>query len=177
LLTDYVLTVSVSIAAGVAALTSVFPGLFDYRVPAGVAFVGLLMLGNLRGIRESARMFAAPTYVYLVSIFGLLGYGLVLMAMGRLPLYEAPPEWQHTGAEGEVADSSRFHDRIDGTRPMTDENPPGTVFRAEIRRVRGRPIGPGPVVSARAGPSDQRPQREKAGRRIRGTDDLRCVVS
>src|SRR4029453_7691953 len=52
LLTDYILTVAVSVAAGVAALTSIFPGLFEFRVALGVAFVALLCLGNLRGIRE-----------------------------------------------------------------------------------------------------------------------------
>ncbi|HYU81849.1 MAG TPA: amino acid permease, partial [Candidatus Polarisedimenticolia bacterium] len=76
LLTDYVLTVAVSIAAGVAALTSIFPQLFDVRVTLGVAFVVVLAIGNLRGIRESATIFALPTYVYLVAIFGLLAYGL-----------------------------------------------------------------------------------------------------
>lgn len=54
LVTDYILTVSVSIAAGVAALTSIFPGLFDYGVLLGVSFIALLTLRNLRGIRESA---------------------------------------------------------------------------------------------------------------------------
>src|SRR5947209_7573845 len=75
LLTDYVLTVAVSVAAGVAALTSIFPGWFEYRVAIGVGFVALLCIGNLRGIRESGAIFTAPTYVYLVAIFGLLGYG------------------------------------------------------------------------------------------------------
>ncbi|MBI4492953.1 MAG: APC family permease [Chloroflexi bacterium] len=101
LLTDYILTVSVSIAAGVAALTSIAPELFDYRVALGVAFVVLLCLGNLRGIRESATIFAAPTYVYLVAIFGLLAFGLFRLATGTLPPYEAPAEWsQAQGAEG-----------------------------------------------------------------------------
>jgi amino acid transporter len=94
LLTDYVLTVSVSVAAGVAALTSIFPALFAQRVALGVGFVAVLCLGNLRGIRESAVLFTAPTYVYLVAIFGLLGYGLWLFATGSLPSYEAPLEWQ-----------------------------------------------------------------------------------
>jgi amino acid transporter len=93
LLVDYVLTVSVSIAAGVAALTSVFPDLFDYRVALGVAFVVLLTLGNLRGIRESGTIFTAPTYVYLVAIYGLLAYGLFRFATGTLPAYQPPPEW------------------------------------------------------------------------------------
>ncbi len=93
LLTDYVLTVSVSIAAGVAALTSIFPGLFEYRVAAGIACVAILCLGNLRGIRESGAIFTAPCYVYLVAIFGLLGYGFFLYTSGGLPPYEAPAAW------------------------------------------------------------------------------------
>jgi amino acid transporter len=99
LLTDYVLTVAVSIAAGVAALTSIFPGLFDVRVTVGVLFVALLCLGNLRGIRESATIFAAPTYVYLAAMFGLIGYGIFLAATGSLPSYTPPADWipQGTG--------------------------------------------------------------------------------
>lgn len=93
LLSDYVLTVAVSIAAGVAALTSIFPDLFEYRVLLGVAFVTVLCLGNLRGIRESGAIFTAPTYIYLVAIFGLLGYGLVRFATGTLPAYVAPEPW------------------------------------------------------------------------------------
>jgi amino acid transporter len=93
LLTDYVLTVAVSVAAGVAALTSIFPFLFDWRVLAGVGFIALLWVGNLRGLRESANLFAIPTYIYLVAIFGLLGYGLWLAATGSLPTYHAPPGW------------------------------------------------------------------------------------
>jgi amino acid transporter len=93
LLTDYVLTVAVSIAAGVAALTSIFPGLFDLRVAIGVAFVVALCLGNLRGIRESANVFAIPTYVYLVAIYGLLGFGLWRFATGTLPHFVPPSSW------------------------------------------------------------------------------------
>src|SRR4051794_3741004 len=62
LLIDYVLTVAVSIAAGVAALTSAFPEWHLSRVELTLAFVALLMIGNLRGIRESGRIFAIPTY-------------------------------------------------------------------------------------------------------------------
>jgi len=94
LLTDYVLTVAVSIAAGVAALTSLFPQLFDVRVALGIAFVVILAIGNLRGIRESATIFALPTYVYLAAIFGLLAYGLLRFGTGTLPPYAAPPEWR-----------------------------------------------------------------------------------
>jgi len=75
LLIDYVLTVAVSIAAGVAALTSAFPHLHISRVELSLAFVALLMLGNLRGIRESGRIFAIPTYFFIVSILTLLAIG------------------------------------------------------------------------------------------------------
>ena len=85
LLTDYVLTVAVSVAAGVAALTSIFPGLFDLRVVVAVACVGALWLGNLRGIRESATIFAVPTYLYLVAIYVLLALGIWQAATGSLP--------------------------------------------------------------------------------------------
>jgi amino acid transporter len=94
LLVDYVLTVSVSIAAGVAALTSVFPGLFVHRVLLGVAFVAFICLGNLRGIRESGAIFTAPTYVYMFAIYGLLAFGFIRYAIGDLPAYSAPAAWK-----------------------------------------------------------------------------------
>ena len=97
LLTDYVLTVAVSVAAGVAALTSIFPALYDQRVLVGVVFIALLWIGNLRGLQESANIFAVPTYIYLVAIFGLLAYGGWLVLTGSLPAYSAPPGW--IGAE------------------------------------------------------------------------------
>jgi amino acid transporter len=93
LLTDYVLTVAVSIAAGVAALTSIVPELFDYRVGLGVFLVVLIAMINLRGIRESGAFFSIPTYVYLVSIFGLLGFGLFRYVTGTMPDYHAPAAW------------------------------------------------------------------------------------
>src|SRR3990172_5531924 len=93
LVTDYILTVSVSIAAGVAALTSIFPGLFEHRVALGVAFVALLCLGSLRGLRASGSIFAVPTYIYLIAIFGLLAYGFFRFATASLPPYEPPAGW------------------------------------------------------------------------------------
>jgi amino acid transporter len=97
LLTDYVLTVAVSVAAGVAALTSIFPFLYEPRVWVGVGFIAMLWIGNLRGLRESANVFAIPTYIYLVAIYGLLGYGIWLAASGSLPAYTAPPDWSAAG--------------------------------------------------------------------------------
>ena len=99
LLTDYVLTVSVSVAAGVAALTSVLPELFEARVVIGVAIVVLIAMINLRGVRESGLAFSVPTYIYLVSIFGLLGIGLFRFATGTLPAYEPPAGWATNVAE------------------------------------------------------------------------------
>jgi amino acid transporter len=99
LLTDYVLTVAVSIAAGVAALTSFVPELFDYRVHLGIALVVAIAMVNLRGIRESGALFSIPTYVYLISIFGLLAFGLFRSATGTMPEYHAPAAWLGAGAE------------------------------------------------------------------------------
>ncbi len=93
LLTDYVLTVSVSIAAGVAALTSILPGLFAYRVELGVACIAVLWIGNLRGIRESGTLFAIPSYIYLVAILGVIGVGFWSAASHSLPAYHPPPAW------------------------------------------------------------------------------------
>ncbi|HEV8639914.1 MAG TPA: APC family permease [Methylomirabilota bacterium] len=98
LLTDYVLTVSVSVVAGIAALTSAVPALLPYRVILSVLAVGGIALGNLRGVRESGRMFAAPTYVFVISILGMVGYGLVAAIFDWLP--EAPYEPHPPGLEG-----------------------------------------------------------------------------
>jgi amino acid transporter len=75
LLIDYVLTVAVSIAAGVAAITSAFPEWHNIRVEMTLGFLGILMLGNLRGIRESGRIFSAPTYFFVLSLLTLIGVG------------------------------------------------------------------------------------------------------
>lgn len=84
LLIDYILTVAVSIAAGVAALSSWLPTLLPYRVPMAIAAVALITIINLRGVRESASIFAVPTYVFVVSMFGLLAVGLYRLATGTL---------------------------------------------------------------------------------------------
>jgi amino acid transporter len=75
LLIDYILTVAVSIAAGVAALTSALPQLNDHRVALTLVFVLMLMVGNLRGIRESGNIFAAPTYFFIASLLTLIAVG------------------------------------------------------------------------------------------------------
>ncbi|HEU4353980.1 MAG TPA: APC family permease, partial [Actinomycetota bacterium] len=101
LLTDYVLTVSVSIAAGVAAITSAAPSLFPYRVELSVLCIWFIAWGNLRGVRESGRMFAVPTYFFIVMMFVLLGSGLVRALTGTLHPLALPEEVaQTTGAIG-----------------------------------------------------------------------------
>lgn len=98
LLIDYVLTVSVSAAAGIHALTSALPALHPYRVVLCVVAIVVVALGNLRGVRESGRLFAAPTYFFVVSIFVMVSYGLIAAAFGWLP--EAPYESHPPGLEG-----------------------------------------------------------------------------
>ncbi len=86
---DYVLTVSVSIASGVAQITSLVPEVLPYTVELSVAAVVLITLANLRGIRESGSIFAVPTYVFVGTMYLLLGYGLYRLAAGGM-VYNPP---------------------------------------------------------------------------------------
>ena len=98
LLVDYTLTVSVSISAGVLAVTSAFPKLDAIRVEMCLAALAVLMLGNLRGIRESGRIFAVPTYIFVVSIAVLILAGLFKYATGGVvPIKMALPRYAGTG--------------------------------------------------------------------------------
>jgi amino acid transporter len=85
LLTDYVLTVAVSIASGVAQIVSAFPALKPYQVPLCLAMIVLMMLMNLRGVKESGRVFAGPTYFFIVMMFLTLGLGFYRLLTGTLP--------------------------------------------------------------------------------------------
>ncbi|HEU0252163.1 MAG TPA: APC family permease, partial [Pyrinomonadaceae bacterium] len=80
LLVDYVLTVSVSIAAGVAAITSAVQGtqyawLNDHKVLLCLIFIAFIALANLRGVRESGALFATPTYAFVISFLFMVGFG------------------------------------------------------------------------------------------------------
>ena len=101
LLIDYTLTVAVSVSAAVAAITSVIPELFGERVLLGVGIVAVLMLGNLRGVRESGTIFMTPTYLYIGAIGSMLVIGLVRLVSGDLPDFTPPAEWLTGGADGE----------------------------------------------------------------------------
>ncbi len=85
LLIDYVLTVTVSISAGTAALTSAIPALQPYTIDLCLLFIFLIMLANLRGVRESGKLFMIPTYAFIVSIFVLIGLGFYQQAFGQIP--------------------------------------------------------------------------------------------
>jgi amino acid transporter len=84
LLTDYVLTVAVSTAAGVAAIYSYVPALEPFRVEISAAFVLVIAFINLRGVKESGRVFAVPTYGFIAAMAGLLGVGIYRVLFGGL---------------------------------------------------------------------------------------------
>lgn len=109
LLTDYILTVAVSTAAGSAALASAFPSMAPYTLEVSIFFVMLIAFGNLRGTKESGKLFAAPTYFFVVMMGVLLVVGLVRTAMGNLPVQQGGlpgmlvqdqhhPDWLFMGA-------------------------------------------------------------------------------
>ncbi len=82
LLVDYILTVSVSVAAGVFAVTSLLPELGSYRVVMSLAFVVFITLMNIRGVKESGTLFAIPTYAFILSIFAMMVFGLAQCFFG-----------------------------------------------------------------------------------------------
>jgi amino acid transporter len=92
LLIDYVLTVAVSVASGVAALASAAPPLGPYSVELGVTFIVLIALINLRGIREAGTIFAAPTYLFIASFLIMIGAGVVQAILHGGLLTAAPPQ-------------------------------------------------------------------------------------
>jgi amino acid transporter len=93
LLTDYVLTVSVSVSAGIRAITSAFPEYHDARVGLALAAIVILTWANLRGVRESGTLFALPTYAFVGGILIVIGMGLVryLGLFGAAPLVSPAP--------------------------------------------------------------------------------------
>jgi len=84
LLVGYILTVSVSVSAGTAALISSFDALSPLRVPIALGFIAIVMYGNLRGVKESGKVFAVPTYFFMLNMGVLLVYGLVKYLGGDL---------------------------------------------------------------------------------------------
>jgi amino acid transporter len=99
LLTDYVLTVAVSISAGIFAVTSLAPSLEAHKVLLSLGCLGVIVLVNLRGVRESGLTFALPTYAFVASMFALVGVGLVKTLLGQTP-HAVVPHPVATGAGG-----------------------------------------------------------------------------
>jgi amino acid transporter len=91
LITDYILTVAVSVAAGVAAVTSAIPSLASATVPIGVGAIALLLAGNMRGVRQAGTLFAAPTYAFIVAMFVLVAVGLIDAASRGFHPTPTPP--------------------------------------------------------------------------------------
>ena len=120
LLTDYILTVSVSISSGVAQIVSAYPELFVYRVPIAVAFVIFITVVNLRGVREAGAAFAIPSYFFIVIMFLMIGTGLFRMVTGSLGLVIDPPEIEHFGgAATAVTAFLLLHAFSSGTAALT----------------------------------------------------------
>lgn len=104
ILTDYVLTVAVSVAAGVAAIVSLNHDLAPYSVTMGVSAVFLVALMNLRGVRESGALFAPPTYAFVLSLYTLVAVGLFKVFTGQVtPMVTDPSSYaiQFSAAEGQ----------------------------------------------------------------------------
>jgi len=91
LLVDYFLTVSVSVAGGLLAITTAFPEVDQIRVELGVGFIALIAIANLRGIREAGVVFAGPTYLYAGAVLGVLVVGFYRILIGDTPAPVAPP--------------------------------------------------------------------------------------
>lgn len=85
LFVDYVLTVAVSIAAGTAAITSAFPQLYPWKIAIALGTLVFIAWGNLRGVRESGKLFAIPTYMFIFSALSVIGYGLWRYLSGTFP--------------------------------------------------------------------------------------------
>jgi amino acid transporter len=103
LMVDYVMTVAVSVAAGVDNVISALPALNTHRVALAVAVIAALTLMNLRGTRESGRAFAVPTYVFVACILAVSGFGLVRALLGDAPVAESAAysiQPQQTGLTG-----------------------------------------------------------------------------
>lgn len=119
LLTDYILTVAVSVSSGVAQIASAFPVLYPYRVILAVSLVFFVMLINLRGVKESGFLFAIPTYFFLLSMVVTIGIGLARYFIGSLGMVVNPPEMSVIGVASVVTPFLLLHAFSSGTAALT----------------------------------------------------------
>ncbi|MBI5953420.1 MAG: APC family permease [Chloroflexi bacterium] len=120
LLTDYILTVSVSISSGVAQIVSAYPDLYEYRVVMSVAAVVFIMMINLRGVRESGAAIAVPSIAFIVIMFIAILAGMYKYFAGTLGVVIDPPEMHHVeGALVAVTPFLILHAFSSGTAALT----------------------------------------------------------
>jgi amino acid transporter len=119
LLTDYILTVAVSVSSGVAQIASAYPELVPYRVPIAVGMVLFIMLINLRGVRESGFAFAIPTYFFLIMMFFTVGFGMIQFFTGTLSPVENPPPLEVGQIVGAIAPFLILRAFSSGTAALT----------------------------------------------------------
>ncbi len=119
LLTDYILTVAVSISSGVAQITSAFPALYSLRVEIAVVLVLFVMLINLRGVKESGAIFAIPTYFFIVMMFFTVGAGFFRYLTGGLGTVINPPALEEQAALLAITPFLLLHAFSSGTSALT----------------------------------------------------------
>lgn len=119
LLTDYILTVAVSISAGVAQIVSAYPQFFPYRVGVAVTAVLMIMLINLRGVKESGIAFSIPTYFFVVMMFVTVGTGIFRYATGTLGVVVDPPHLEDLGIAAAITPFLILHAVSSGTAALT----------------------------------------------------------
>lgn len=119
LLMDYILTVAVSVSSGVAQIVSAYPDLFKYRVHLAIGAVMLIMLINLRGVKESGSAFAVPTYFFVIMMFGTVAFGLFRYFTGALGTVVDPPELQIIHTAAAVTPFLLLHAFANGTTALT----------------------------------------------------------
>lgn len=119
LLTDYILTVAVSVSSGVAQIVSAYPEIFAYRVHISVILVFFIMLINMRGVKESGAAFALPTYFFVVMMYITVGVGLFRALTGSLGPVIDPPELEAIHALQGVTAFLILHAFSSGTAALT----------------------------------------------------------
>jgi len=119
LLTDYILTVSVSVSSGVAQMVSAYPDLFPYRVWIAVTAVFFIMLINLRGVKESGTAFAIPTYFFVVLMVTTVGLGIFRFLTGSLGMVVNPPHFEAHNVVSVITPFILLHAFANGTTALT----------------------------------------------------------
>jgi len=119
LMTDYILTVAVSMSSGVAQIVSAYQKLFPYRVHIAVGLVLFVMIMNLRGVKESGRAFAVPSYFFVISMYITVGVGLFRYLTGSLGTVTDPPELQTLPTLQNLTAFLILHAFANGTSALT----------------------------------------------------------